>query len=261
MVKMSTNSSKIVFLIDQCLKIDNGEKIHSPEHVINIVRICVLKILSYFSNDRNPAASAAETNRACRLEWDVTYFRGESRRFRDKPRFREFTLKDFEAFETDLETRLFPTLYSAVSSAVDESQHVFEDGESDVLDSLKRALRSLAHDYSWDRPDILSPVKLSRARCTLSDRRKFLRTAPVESTDSKQNFAFVVAKCPRDADDLDISVLDSSAVLRSFLPFDLRQQFVDSLGIRLFWVDIDIDEQLVSMQFCLCRYVICAKCS
>jgi len=249
---MATNSFKIVFLIDQSLKNDDRKKLCSIDGLANIVRVCVLKILTYFGSDRCIQGSSGRRSRGCdsRLEWDVTYFRGTSRRFRDKPRFREFTLKHFEAFETELETR-FQGLGAALEDPVpqSESMHGLDDVESDVLDSLKHALRSLVHDYSWDRPDIMSPVKLSRSTCTQSYRRKFRKTCPTESEDVKRNFAFVVAECPQDAEESDISVLDTSAMLRSFLPNDIRQQFVDRLGIRLFWVDLGDDEQMVSSSF------------
>jgi len=244
---MATNSFKIVFLIDQCLKNDDGRNLRSIDSLINIVRVCVLKILTYFDSDRSISSSPDGSIHACenRMEWDVTYFRGTSRRFRDKPRFREFTLKHFEAFETELETR-FQGLKAAIEDSVSQNESVrgLDEVESDVLDSLKHALRAVVHDYSWDRPDIMSPVKLSRSRSTQS--KKFRKTCTVESEDVKRNFAFVVAECPQDAEDLDISVFDSSAVLRSFLPNDFRQQFVDRLGIRLFWVDIGAGEQIVS---------------
>lgn len=252
---MAMNSSKIVFLIDQCLKNDDRKNLQSIDRLINIVRICVLKILNYFDNDGDTSSSPGKSNRACenRLEWDVTYFRGTSRRFRDKPRLREFTLKHFEAFETELETR-FQGLNAAMENSVPQHELVrgVDDVESDVLDSLKHALRALVHDYSWDRPDILSPVKLSHSACKQSHRRKFRKTCAIESDSVKQNFAFVVAECPRDAEDFDVTVLDSSAVLRSFLPNDFRQQFVDRLGIRLFWIDIGTGEQAVSNFSCGC---------
>jgi len=231
------NSFKIVFLIDQCLKNDDRKTFRSIDDLINVMRVSVLKILTYFGSYRDKTGTGS-------LEWDVTYFRGTSGRFRDKPRFREFTLKHYEAFETELDTR-FQVLKAAIEDSVRQNE-TLDDVESDVLDSLKHALRSLVHDYSWDRPDIMSPVKLSRSVCTQSDRRKFRKPCPVESEDARRNFAFVVAECPRDAEDLDIGVLDSSAVLRSFLPNDLRRQFVDGLGIRLFWVDVSSAEQMVS---------------
>jgi len=250
---MATNSFKIVFLIDQCWKNDDRKKLRSIDGLVNIVRVCVLKILTYFDTDRSTSSSPGKSKRPCenRLEWDVAYFRGASRRFRDKPRFREFTLKHFEAFETELETRL-QGRKAALDDPVpqNESVHGLDDVENDVLDSLKHALRALVHDYSWDRPDIMSPVKLSRSECTQSYRRKFRKTCPAESEDVTKNFAFVVAECPQDAEEFDVCVLESSAVLRSFLPADLQRQFVDRLGIRLFWIDIGTGEQMVSDSLC-----------
>jgi len=244
---MATNSFKIVFLIDQCLKNSDRNCGHSADGLINIVRVCVLKILTYFGSYRDSSGSADTINHVLenRVEWDATYFRGKCRRFRDKPRFREFTLKHFEAFETELETR-FQVLKTVIEdcSVQSESLHGLEDVESDLLNTLKLALRAVVHDYSWDRPDIMSPLKLSRSKCVQPDRKKFGKRCAVESADMKQNFAFVIAECPRDAEDLDISVPDSSAVLRSLLPSDFRQQFADDLGIRLFWIHTG-SEQLV----------------
>jgi len=240
---MERNSTRIVFLIDQCLKNGDRKSLGSVDGLINIVRLCILKILTYFDSDRHISSSPGKSNHAGKrcLEWDVAYFRGTSGRFKDKPRFQEFTLKNFEAFETELETR-FRLRRIAV-----EDNETLDDGESDVLDSLKHALRTLIQDYTWDRPDIMSPVKLSRSMYSQSCRKKFHKPYPIELEDVKQNFAFVVAECPRDAEDCDISVVDSSALLRSFLPNDFRQQFVDRLGIRLFWIDIGNDEQIVSI--------------
>jgi len=242
---MAINSYKIVFLIDQCLKNNDRNCFHSIDSLTNIVRVCVLKILTYFCGygDTTRSLNAREN----RVEWDVTYFRGKSRRFRDKPRFREFTLKHFEAFETELETR-FQVLKTAIEDCGLQNDSVYglENVECDVLNALKNALRALVHDYSWDRPDITSPVKLSRSKCVQPDRRKFRKSCTVESANMKQNFAFIIAECPRDAEDLDISVPNSSAVLRSFLPNDFCQQFAVDLGIRLFWIDTGINEQLVS---------------
>jgi len=211
----------------------------------NVVRVCVLKILTYFFSGVTTGSSDVGSHTSeNRLEWDVTYFRVASRRFRDKPQFREFTLKHFEAFETELETR-FQALKAAIEDSVSQSESL-DDAESDVLDCLKHALRALIHDYSWDRPDIMSPVKLARSAGTQSDRGKFRKSSFIESQNVKQNFTFVVAPCPQDAEDLDVGVPDSSAILRSFLPNDLRQQFVNGLGIRLFWVDVSSVEQTVS---------------
>jgi len=246
---MARNSFKIVFLIDQYLKNYDGNSFHSTDALINIVRVCVLKILAYFASHQDATSSPGKIDdvRHNRVEWDVTYFRGKSRTFRDKPRFREFTLKHFESFETELETR-FQVLKTAIADRrlQSESLHGLEDVESDVLNALKHALRSVIHDYSWDRPDIMSPVKLSRYKSAQLDQKRFRKTCTFESVDMKQNFAFIIAECPRDAEDLDISVLNSSAVLRSLLPNDFRQQFADDLGIRLFWIDTGTDEQLVS---------------
>jgi len=249
---MAQNSFKIVFLIDQCLKNDDKKQFHSIDGLISIVRICILKILTFFGSARYASGSGKSNLCENRLEWDVTYFRGTSGRFRDKPRFREFTLKHFEAFETELETR-FQVFNASVEDSGPPNESV-DDIESDVLDSLKHALRALVHDYSWDRPDIMSPVKVSRSVCKQSLRRKFSKSFPVESEDVKRNFAFVVAECPQNAEDLDIGVLDSSNVLRSFLPNDFRRQFVDDLGIRLFWVDVGNGEQMVSNTPCLNFY-------
>jgi len=243
---MATNSFKIVFLVDQCFRNDDRKKCISIDDLRNVVRVCVLKILTYFGSgcvttDSPSISSHVGENR---VEWDVTYFRATSRRFRDKPRFREFTLKHFEAFESELETR-FQVPKPAIEDSVSQNESL-DDVESDVLDSLKHALRALVHDYSWDRPDITSPVKLSRPVRAQSDPRRFRKSSSVESESLKRNFAFVVARCPQDAECLDIGVLDSSAVLRSFLPNDMRQQFVNGLGIRLFWVDVDSANQTVS---------------
>ena len=246
---MAINSFKTVFLIDQSLENDNRYGSHSIDGLVNIVRVCVLKILTYFASYRDAYSSGDKTNHVHdnRVEWDVSYFRGKSRRFRDKPRFREFTLKHFESFETELETR-FHVLETAVENCglQSESVHNLEDVESDVLSALKHALRTLVHDYSWDRPDIMSPVKLSRSKCSQSDQRKFHKRCTVESTDMKRNFVFIIAECPHDAEDLDISVLNSSAVLRSFLPNDFHRQFTVDLGIRLFWINTDSDKHSVS---------------
>jgi len=249
---MAINSFKIVFLIDQLLKTDDKNCFHSIDGLINVVRLCVLKILTYFCSCRGTVNTPNKINhvRENRVEWDVTYFRGKLRRFRDKPRFREFTLKHFEAFETELETR-FHVLKTAVENCElqSESVHGLEDVESDVLNALKHALRALIYDYSWDRPDILSPVKLSRSKNAQPDRRKFSKMCTTEAVDRKQNFVFVIAKCPQEAAELDISAPNSSAVLRSFLPNDFRQQFAYDLGIRLFWINMGTDEQSVSNRY------------
>jgi len=244
---MATKSYKIVFLIDHSLKNDDRKSLRSIDDLINIVRVCVLKILTYFGSERYLTGSG-KSSQFCNLEWDVTYFRCTSRRFRDKPRFREFTLKDFEAFETELETR-FQILKATIEGSLQQNDSVcgVNDVESDVLDALKHALRALVHDYSWDRPDMMSPVKVSRSNTT--DRRKLRRTCPNESADVKQNFAFVVAECPRNAADLDIITPDSSAVLQLFLPNDFRRQFVDSSGIRLFWIDVGSRAESVSSNY------------
>jgi len=246
---MAINSFKIVFLIDQFLKNDDKNCIYSIDGFINIIRACVLKILTYFGSCRDASSSACKINRARenRVEWDVTYFRSNFRQFRDKPRFREFTLKHVEAFETELETR-FHVLKTAIEDCglQNESVHGLEEIENDVLNALKHALRALVYDYSWDRPDILSPVKLSRSKSAQPDRRKFRKKCTIESANEKQNFVFVIAKCPQGAEELYISAPNSSAVLRSFLPNDFRQQFAYDLGIRLFWININTEEQLVS---------------
>ena len=257
---------QIVFLIDEYLWAKTVPD-SSNVNYRKVVRHCVLKVLTYFAGPTQVRSCCENDDRSvnARVEWGLKFFSSNktTKVVRDKPRFREFSLKKIEDFENELEGRL--NLISAHQQA-SEFRSCSSPGYAeavDVFNSVKLSLRTVIYDFPWDKPDIASPVKLVRKRSNSSSRNKTdVRESEVES--NRRNFVFVVCNCPHIVDSSSIS---SGDVLKSFLPVDIRQQLVENLGIRLFWINVsgdNLNEVLVNQYSVFVLYFLhpepCCKC-
>lgn len=234
---------RVVFVIDESLwakgnagdmKVNNG----------NLVRSCILKILTYFSAPKHSNAVDDQCTAAKpRLEWGTKFFNsGKScRTVRDKPQFREFTLEIFEDFENEVEARSNPRSFLAevkATAAVGSDEPV----DTDIFDAVKVALRSVIHDFPWDKPDISSPVKIVHSlpvgkKAEVSSTRRTDLAYQEELKNCGRNFVFVISESPQAVDDYGSSTVEE--ILKTILPLDVRRQLVSNLGIKLFWIGIE----------------------
>jgi hypothetical protein len=232
----------VVFVIDESLwakdssgdvKVNNG----------NLVRTCVLKSLTYFSGPRHTTAAGDHCRAAKpRLEWGTKFFNSGKacKAVRDKPQFREFTLKYFEDFENEVEARSNARSFSSEVKApagIGSGELV----EVDVFDAVKVALRSVIHDFPWDKPDISSPVKPVRSlpvgkNVEASSNRRTDLAYQEELENCRRNFVFVICECPQTLDEFGSNTVEG--ILKTILPLDVRRQLINNLGIRLFWIGI-----------------------
>jgi len=242
---------QVVFLIDEQLWV-RSKSDDSFVNLDHLIRHSVLKILTYFGA---PKPLPSQSENYCspvkpRLEWGVKFFSSSrtSKTVRDKPVFCEFTLKNLEEFEHELKRRLNGS--SANNKYVDVSNSSAtsnkETHDVDVFDAIKIALRTVIYDFPWDKPDITSPVKAVRFMKTGKKYESFQKKSDLtdhqEVDNSRRNFVFVICNYPQFGDQCDSKYSSMPMeVLKAFLPSDVRQQLVENLGVRLFWINVGND--------------------
>lgn len=230
-----------VFLIDEELRnshINGSEKI---EDTVNLIRCSLLRILTYFGNascdyEESEHRPTIASNFVANLEWGVKFFSSSSRDEKrlERVQFMEYNLKQFEEFETELETRLnrpFAGLGKSVKS---------DEQKSNMFGNLQAALERLMYDFPWDRPDITSPVKLRRTSHKQPNKR--CRFDDDDADGGRRNFVFIVAKCPHTVQDLQSEAHcenNTSSVLKSILLPRVCREFSDVRRLRLFWLDVN----------------------
>lgn len=227
-------SKNIIFLVDsESMPYNCTDTLFSEN--VKVIRLCVLKLLTYFSNN----------NKAYDFRWGHKLFSSASGYSTSLLKIRaqlvDFSLESYEEFEDILSLkldRLRKTLSLEIKSSTTTNQE-----ETKFISRSKlvgTALRELLHEYDWNVPQILSPVKTSRKNTNGQNNTQ-------ESFD--ENFVFLFGNCPSNIGELEAftgirrsndSHCCNDKILRSFLPPALLNQFLHKTKIRLFWIDTSL---------------------
>ena len=222
---------QIVFLIDSNPSFW-GSTLSSVE-AANAIRLCVLKILTYFADCGKRKRSS--------LRWGYKFFssRSLSHQF-ERHEFKEFTVTVFEEFETLVCKRFNESFSHDLQGSLVE--HNSQDGDESTRHKkapaaakcISCAFTNTVHDFQWEKPDLSSPIRRTR------DNAKSL---PGNCKSKTQNVMFLLSGYP--SDEFAISYFtgensSSVATLESLnnilMPPVLNKEFKDR-NITLQWVN------------------------
>ena len=152
--------------------------------------------------------------------------------------FREFDLKQLEKFQAELRQQ-FSDRDSGVTSTkscslTNESETQSYSRLEEVVKSVKSSLQRLSSDFSWDRPDLTSPMKNST------------RSHRGVERDVRQNFVFVTAGhetggiVSERGEGGSFAGEGSKGRELVLVPPHVCREFVDVLKLRVFWVDCSL---------------------
>ena len=229
---------QIVFLID-CNPSLWGSNC-SVEDSSNAIRLCVLKILTYFSNIN-------VRGKRSNLRWGYKLFNSKtlSHQF-ERHEFKDFSVEVFEEFETEVLKKLNESL-AQVSNTLEQNEPDGEKGCSFVKPTagakcISCALTNVVHDFQWERPDISSPVRSTRGNNNLLHGNRSSTT---------RNVMFLLSGCPCDDESISNFTGETSSSLRTFdsvrnilMPSMLFKEFKER-HICLHWVNIGNAQQEV----------------
>lgn len=216
------------FLIDV-----NAENLLSeikPLELSNAIRLCVLRILTYFNDQIGKEAS--------NLRWGYKFYNSRViTHVYERHEFKESKVEYFEEFEQEICKRLDESFNKEINF---QSSLNVQDGESMQESSGKKpspakclscALTDLVHDFEWERPEITSPFKRSR---------RYSQTEDVNNN-CCSNFVFLFTWCPYSknlmASFCNRSIKSCDNFRNVVLPTALYQKFRGNCKISLLWVD------------------------
>lgn len=244
---------QVVFLVDESICRDT-----SSNSTKLITQTC-LRMLTYFSScygESSNDVACGSSGRVNPIEWGVGFFRsaGKSDRClrsnvierRVCKGFREFSLNSFEEFEEELVDSL------KVAEKIDKTE---TNGNSDpinlqdYLNTVKSALQRVTIDFSWDRPDITSPMKTS---LRFSKKNKSF-TDRSESC-LKRNFVYIIAKWPDISNEvveqLKKECNDVNHMKHMLVPPHTYKELTDSLQMKVYWIDMKVSCRIVLKKVC-----------
>ena len=223
---------QIVFLIDSNPSFWRSS--FSAEDASNAIRLCVLKVLTYFSN--------YGIGKRSNLQWGYKFFSSRSLLHQfERHEFKEFSVNVFEEFENLVSKKLNESFAQHLQGSVfaqntqdgDEFPRITKPPAGSKCISC--AFTNTVHDFQWDGPDISSPV-----RRTLGD----VNSLHGNVRTKKQNVLFLLSGCP--CDDTSVShftgeIPSSLTTLESLknilMPSLLYKEFKER-HICLQWVNI-----------------------
>ena len=231
------DSYRIVFLVDvECLLKCSGcchtrrkcQEAH--QRLVGLTTRSILLLLTYYSG--------RTLDQTKHLQWSYKLYNTESRK--GCQNFKDFDLKSFEYLENDLRSVISAHRCQSVDGETTRGPGgIEEEAEEAPRCKLRRGLTEILHDFQWDRPDIMSPVKRRH-----SLRRRTSLGGPLgEDCGPRQlNLVFLFSGCPRTLGDA-LSFADCTdngwLLLHAFLPKQVYQKFRQGLNISLFWVDVE----------------------
>lgn len=268
---MSGNADKyqVVFLIDlhTCVPKDEGDT--SVDRIGPCICLSALRILTLLSSQ----VDASQNDKQTIIRWGFKFYNSVTRRFQ-KYHLRDFTREEFDKFESEVEIAIESeraknhglvrkNIGACVSSERNNSdchRKTTDEDDIDHVDKLQCALREIVSDFQWDQPDINSPVKNFGIKRLRSSGRKSLLSD--FNASHQYNLTFLLSKCPHSTVDLtrfvgiDHEVKPQDA-LSSFMPATIYRQFFECARIRLFWIDLNLQEQppLAPDSKSTCNYV------
>ena len=239
---------QVVFLIDSNPSFWRSNC--SFEDTSNAIRLCVLKILTYFSNNSKGKRS--------NLRWGYKFFNSRtlSHQF-ERHEFKDFSVEVFEEFETEVSKKLNES-FAQVNNTLEQHE---PDGEKASsfgkppagAKCISCALTNVVHDFQWERPDISSPVRSTRGNNNLLHGNRSSNT---------RNVMFLLSGCPCSDESISNLTGEPSASLKTFdgvknilMPSMLFKEFKQR-QICLHWVTVGNAQQEVIIILTICRILL-----
>lgn len=222
-VYQESKSLQCAFLID--VNAENLLNEIKPFELSNAIRLCTLRILTYFCDKFGWGTS--------NLRWGYKFYNSRAiTHLYERHEFKEFKAEYFEEFELDICKRL--------EESFDKESQLQNIQHGDVRESsgqkpypskcLNCALTDLIHDFEWERPDITSPFKRSG------------RVSQTEDAKNRNsNFVFLFTWCPCSKKLMtsfcNRSIKSCDDFQNVVLPTALFKKFRGDCNISLLWVD------------------------
>ncbi|XP_038078627.1 treslin-like [Patiria miniata] len=218
---------KVAFLIDARRRITPTDKPIEVDTFSRGVRLCVLKLLSYFTHVRDDSQRAIAN-----LRWGFKVFHSYDYPPCKRDYLKQLSLKNFQDFEDQLSGDLEGLALSVRGKRAPKTPQVL------TATSLRQALDDVIHDFQWDGPDVCSPVKRSAAPSP----RKASRS---QGSNLLSKCVFLMMPCPVSRSGLeefcdfgpDDPLPRTSEFLEMILPASGSQQIFQDQKIALFWID------------------------
>ncbi|XP_064619989.1 treslin-like [Lineus longissimus] len=222
---------QIAFMVDLQSYKRNKENELACQQVANQIRLSALKLLTHFCQVFSQTKTSSHN-----LRWGYTFYNSCSLASPNvRSDFKEFNLKNFDVFESDVEERL-------------ENERMMEEGSISKgvrcrSEATKYGLMDLSNDFPWGRPEIMSPVRPSRHK----------KAQP--KAQGWKNISFVFSHCPNTEEDIgsfmygpvgkqfeedvaNSSNIKAKDVLNRITTPPLLREICDGKRIRIFLVDL-----------------------
>ncbi|XP_022111195.1 treslin-like [Acanthaster planci] len=219
---------KAAFLIDTRRQITSKERPLEADTFSRGVRLCVLKLLSYFTHIRDHSQQAIT-----HLRWGFKVFHSYDYPPCRRDYLKQLSVRNFQDFEDQLSGDLEGLASSIRGRRAPKTPQVL------TATSVRQALDDVLHDFQWDGPDVCSPVKRSSAPSP----RRGLRMRGSNCQLSK--CVFLMMPCPVSRSEMeefcdfgpDDPLPRTSEFLEMVLPTSGAQQIFQDQNIALFWID------------------------
>lgn len=226
---------QVVFLIDSNPSFWGSS--YSAVDAANAIRLCVLKVLTHFSDYGKGKRS--------NLRWGYKLFssRSLSHHF-ERHEFKEFSFDVFEEFEKQVSKKLNESFAQQLQRS-DFERNAQEGDEFARLTKppagakcISCAFTNAVHDFQWDRPDISSPVRTTRGNANLLHSNRTMTW----------NVMFLLSGCPYDDASIQDFCGESSLslttveTLKNILMSSVLYKEFKERHICLQWVNIGITQ-------------------
>ena len=226
-VFQENKSFQCAFLID--VNAENASNEIEPLELSNAIRLCILRILTYFSDQIDKNTS--------HLRWGYKFYNSRViTHVYERHEFKEFKAEYFEEFEQDVCKRIDESFDKETeliqNSNVPDGELRQSSGQNPSPSKcLSCALTDIVHDFEWERPEITSPFKRSRRSSQTEDANKNFCS----------NFVFLFTWCPCGknlmASFCDRSIKSCEDFRNVVLPTALYRKFRGNCKLSLLWVD------------------------
>lgn len=180
--RMSSEKIQTVFLLDtSSLPKQNLQQYH---RLLCLVCTRILLFLAQFPNKEHLS----------RVRWNYKFFNSQ----RPEKSIRARTAQFYECRSEFLQS-FFAKLQNSLEAAWDDREPAPSCSTSNPARCVYSALASAVHDFIWDAPEILSPVRPVSGRNQKGVRG---RRSGGEETDMCRNLIFVCSPCPNNKEEL-----------------------------------------------------------
>lgn len=221
---MERQKTQAVFLVDTCSP--PAENLSRYCRSLCLVCTRILLFLSQFPNKEHQG----------RVQWNYKFFNSR----KPETSVRTQTAQFYEN-RSELLQKFFGQLQSGLEHTQNQSSSLNLSWPQPPVKLVYSALAAAVQDFTWDAPEITSPIRRPSA---LSKRAKRGRKSGVNDNHTTKNVIFICSMCPRSKDELCNFLCgsrkqsdDSMGMLRSeLLPPALLLQ-LEERGITVHWVD------------------------